>query len=195
MAKRTVLYARVSTDDQDVTMQLDELRDYAAARKFEIIDEITDQISSGKKNRPGYAQVLELARKRKIDVILVWKFDRFARSTRELLDSLYEFRDLGVDFLSLQDNIDTTTPMGEAIFTIIAAIAQFERATIRTRVKSGMDKAKRHGTKSGLPIGRPRIDDKVIKNAKILRDKGIAPVEIQRRLGLSKASYYRIISG
>lgn len=193
--KRVVLYARVSTSDQDLRMQMDEIRDYAASRKFQVVDEVTEQISSGVRNRPGYSRVIELAKKRKIDVVLVWKFDRFARSTRELIDSLELFRDLGVDFLSLQDNIDTTTAMGKAIFTIIAAISEFERATIRTRVKAGMEKAKRYGTRSGRPVGKQPLSPALLKNVQALHEKGVPPVEIQRRLNISKTSYYRIVRG
>lgn len=193
--KRVVLYARVSTSEQDVRMQMDELREYCTARKFKVVDEITEHISSGVKNRPGYNRVIDLAKKRKVDAVLVWKFDRFARSTRELIDSLELFRDLGVDFLSLQDNIDTTTPTGKAIFTIISAIAELERDTIRTRVKAGMEKAKRHGTKSGRPVGKQPLPKAVISNVQALVEKGVAPVEIRRRLNISKTSYYRIVRG
>lgn len=193
--KKVVLYLRVSTSDQDARMQMDELRDYCAARKFKVIDEVAEQISAGKENRPGYNRVIELARKRKVDAVLVWKFDRFARSTRELIDSLETFRDLGVDFLSLQENIDTSTPTGKAVFTIISAIAELERETIRIRVKAGIEKAKRHGTKSGRPMGNQPLPKAVISNVRALIEKGVAPVEIRRRLGISKTSYYRIARG
>ncbi len=191
--KRVVIYARVSTVDQDLRMQTDELHEYALARKFEIVDTITEQISSGKKNRPGYESVIELARKRKIDAILVWKFDRFARSTRELINSLELFQELNVDFLSLQDNIDTTTAMGKALFTIIAAIGELERATIKERVKSGMKKAQRYGTKSGRPIGREPLPYHIKSNVLRLRAQGKKPVEIYKSLGISRQSYYRVV--
>jgi DNA invertase Pin-like site-specific DNA recombinase len=89
------------------------------------------------------------------DVVVVWRFDRFARSLKQLALALEEFRSLGIDFVSHEEALDTSTPMGKAIFTIIAAMAELERAIIRERVMAGLDHAQRNGTKSGKPIGRP----------------------------------------
>ena len=95
------------------------------------------------------------ARRREFDVVVVWRFDRFARSVKQLVLALEEFRSLGIDFVSHQEALDTSTPMGKAMFTIIAAMAELERNIIRERVVAGLDHARRNGTKSGRPVGRP----------------------------------------
>ena len=114
---KTVLYARVSTRDQKPGNQLRELRKYAKQRGFDVVAEQVDKESGAKADRPALAQVMEMARKREVDAVLVWKFDRFARSTRQLVNALEEFKGLGVDFISYTENVDTSTPAGKALFT------------------------------------------------------------------------------
>ncbi len=154
-ARRVAIYARVSTFDkgQNPETQLRELRRYAEARGFDVAYELVDIASGTKDSRPNYRLLFDLARKRAIDIILVWRYDRFARSTQALVNALVEFRDLGVDFISYQENIDTTTPQGKMVFAIMASIAEFESALISERVKAGMARAKAEGAR----IGRPRI--------------------------------------
>ena len=129
--KRTAIYVRVSTLDkgQDLDLQKTPLVNYAKSRqwKYEIYEDI---ISGIKDNRPGLQKLMDHARKRKIDTVLVWKFDRFARSTRMLIEALEEFQQLGIDFISYQENIDTSSPMGKMVFTMISAMAEFERNLI-----------------------------------------------------------------
>src|SRR5215468_2685703 len=155
--KRVAIYARVFTVDkgQDPETQLRALREYAARRGFGPAGEYIDYASGTRDNRPQYQALLTAARKRQVDVVLVWRYDRFARSTQALVHALHEFHRLGVDFISYQENIDTTTPQGELIFTVMASLAQFARALISERVKAGMARAKAQGKRiSRAPIPR-----------------------------------------
>lgn len=163
---RAALYARVSTVDkkQDPEVQLGELREYAARRGFEVVVEFVDFASGQKNGRPEYQRMFEAARKRRFDVLLVWRYDRFARSMRELVNALEEFRSLGIDFISYRENADTTTAQGKLIFGIMASLAEFERALIAERVRAGMARAKAQGKH----VGRPRIPPE--KEAAIRRD-------------------------
>jgi len=140
---RAAIYARVSTKDQSCDMQLRDLRTYCTARGLEVAREYVDIGQSGAKDsRPELNALMADARKRKIDLIIVWRFDRFARSTKHLLLSLEEFRSLGVQFISYNENIDTSSPLGQALFTIISAVAQLERDLIRERVTAGIRAAR-----------------------------------------------------
>ncbi|MEE8292530.1 MAG: recombinase family protein, partial [Candidatus Tectomicrobia bacterium] len=136
---RGAIYARVSTNEgkQDPETQLLQLRQYATARGFTIIGEFIDYATGRNEQRPQYQQLLDLVRKRQTDIVLVWRYDRFARSTKALITALNEFRTLGVNFISYQENIDTTTPQGEMVFTIMASLAQFESALIAERTRAG----------------------------------------------------------
>ena len=151
-SKKTVaVYARVSTLDQSCDMQLEDLRRYVArfGRSFEYVE---IGVSGAQRRRPQLDALMKDARKRRFDVVLVWKFDRFARSVKHLVDSLEEFRALGIDFISFTEGIDTTTPSGELLFHIMGAVAQFERDLIAERVRAGIA----HARAIGKRIGRPR---------------------------------------
>jgi len=152
--KNVAIYARVSTRDQEPKTQLKELRAYARRRRLKVIVELVDTESGAARSRPQLDKLMDLARKREVDVVLVWKFDRFARSTKHLVDALEEFHGLGVDFISYTESIDTTTPAGKALFTMVSAFAEFERSLIGERVKAGLDRAKAEG----IQLGRPSID-------------------------------------
>jgi DNA invertase Pin-like site-specific DNA recombinase len=150
---RVGIYARVSTKDQSCELQLRDLRAYCAARQLAIVREYVDLGQSGTKDsRPQLNELMDDVRKRKLDAVLVWRFDRFARSTRHLLAALEEFRGLGVGFISYQENIETGTPLGQAIFTIVSAVAQLERDLICERVSAGIRNARANGKR----LGRPR---------------------------------------
>src|SRR5262247_2237204 len=159
--KRVAIYARVSTVDkgQDPETQLLALREYVARRGFICVGEYVEYASGTRENRPRYRALLEVARKRQGDVVLVWRYDRFARSTQALVHALKEFHRLGVDFISYQENIDTTTPQGEMIFTVLASLAQFESALMSDRVKAGMARARAQGkriSRAPIPLGVQR---------------------------------------
>ena len=187
--KRVIIYARVSTKEQNIDMQISDLRLYAEARKLDIVREYIDYASGANTDRENYKKLFDDVRKRKTDVVLVWKFDRFARSTRELINTLEEFNNLGVDFVSYKENIDTSTPSGKILFTMISAFAEFERAIIRERVIAGMEKAKARGAR----IGRPKIPPFTIKKVLEMKEKGWHYKEITKKLKISKSAYYYIL--
>jgi len=182
---RVGIYARVSTTDkgQDPELQLGPLREHTLARGWTIHKEyVDDGISGAKERRPALDQLMADARRRLFDVVLVWRFDRFARSTRHLINALHEFRHLGIAFVSHQENIDTSSPVGEAMFSIVGAMAQLERDITRERVKAGVARARA----KGRHLGRPR---KVFHRDQVekLRAEGLSFRQIGKRLGISPA--------
>jgi DNA invertase Pin-like site-specific DNA recombinase len=187
--QKVAVYVRVSTKDQSVDMQVSDLERYSRERGFKIFKIYKDNgISGAKDDRPGLNQLMDDARKRKFDMLLVWRFDRFARSTKHLVTALYEFRNLGIDFISYQENIDTSSPLGEAVFTIISAMSKLERDIIAERVKGGLRKAKASGKK----LGRPKRDvdtDRVIEHRK--QNKSIR--QIASEMNLSKGAVQRTL--
>ncbi len=173
------LYARVSTLDQDCEVQLEDLRRYASKR-FARYQEYTDAgVSGTQRHRPQLDTLMRDARRRLFDVVLVWKFDRFARSLKHLIESLDEFSALGIDFISLTEGVDTTTPAGQLLFHIVGAVAQFERDLIAERVRAGMA----HARSMGKRIGRPRADVD-IESATKLRNQGQSWRQIARTLNV-----------
>src|SRR5918992_3627154 len=148
----TALYLRVSTIHQKPDLQADGLHHYAARAGLEVVAEYLDIAVSGpKEGRPQLQALMRAARNRDFDCVLVWKFDRFARSVAHLLQALEEFNHLGIRFISVQDQLDTQSPMGKAMFTIIGAMAELESSLISERVKAGMAAARARGK----PLGRP----------------------------------------
>src|SRR5216684_3211908 len=147
MINRVALYARVSTlnNGQDPEMQLRELRELAKKRSWEISSEYVDRMTGSKDSRPALNRLMADAKRRKFDVVLCWKLDRFARSLRFLVNSLAEFESLGVAFVSLRENLDLSTPSGRLMFQLIAAMGEFERSLIRERVQAGLRHARSKG--------------------------------------------------
>lgn len=187
--KRAAIYARVSTNDQNAQSQLYALREYCRSRGWIIAGEYVDNgISGAVSNRPQLNQLMADAKRRKIDVITVFRFDRFARSTRHLLMALEEFKTLNIAFISISEAIDTTTPLGEALFTIVGAISQLERDIIRERVRAGIANAKSKGKK----LGRPFVVDRA--HVRQLRSEGLSYSQIGKRLGVSKSIVHKILS-
>lgn len=187
--KRVIIYARVSTKEQNVDMQLTDLNQYAEARKLNVVHEYIDYASGAKSDRENYKKLFDDVRKRKTDVVLVWKFDRFARSTKELINALEEFNNLGVDFISYKENIDTSSPAGKILFTMISAFAEFERAIIKERVIAGMERAQARGVR----IGRPTIPPFTIQKVFEMKEKGTHYRDIIKKLKISKSAYYYIL--
>jgi DNA invertase Pin-like site-specific DNA recombinase len=143
--KQAALYTRVSTEEQKTDLQLMDLKEYIHKRGYTIYNMYEDIVSGATKERKALDQLFADARHRKFDIVLVWKFDRFARSLKMLVDSLALFQELGIDFISYKENIDTTTSMGRLIFHINSAYAEFEREIIKDRVIAGI-RAKREKT-------------------------------------------------
>jgi DNA invertase Pin-like site-specific DNA recombinase len=161
-------------------MQLRDLREYCASRGFTHVREYVDVGESGARDsRPELNRLMDHARKRQIDAVLVWRFDRFARSTKHLLLALEEFRSKGIQFISYQENMDTGSPLGQALFTIVAAVAQLERDLIRERVNAGI----RNARAAGKQLGRPRriVDSDAIAR---MRSEGASIRQISRGLGI-----------
>src|ERR1700693_5056658 len=149
---RIGIYARVSTKDQSCELQVRDLRTYCTARGFDLVREYVDVGQSGAKDsRPELNKLMDDARKRQFDAIVVWRFDRFVRSTKHLLSALEEFRCLVIQFISYQENIDTRSALGQALFTIVSAVAQLERDLIRERGTAGIRNARANGKKLGRP--------------------------------------------
>ena len=190
---RAAIYARVSTNNgQDPHMQTRELREYCERRGLEIEGEYVDAgVSGAKERRPQLDALLVACRKRRVDAVVVYRYDRFARSLRQLVNALEEFRSLGIEFISLHEGVDTSTPNGRLVFGIFASIAEFERELIRDRVKSGIAAARSKGKR----LGRPRVSVDAARIA-VLRDSGASWSAITVQLGLSagtaKRAYYSL---
>ena len=177
---RIGIYARVSTKDQSCELQVRNLRAYCTARGFDLIREYVDVGQSGAKDsRPELNKLMDDARKRQFDAIIVWRFDRFARSTKHLLSALEEFRSLGIQFISYQENIDTNSALGQALFTIVSAVAQLERDLIRERVTAGIRNARANGKKLGRPM-RAVDGDRILQ----MRAEGQTLQQIADNLGV-----------
>jgi len=186
---RTALYARVSTagNGQSPEMQLRELREYCERRGWQIVGEYVDTgISGAKDRRPELDRLMADAHKRRFDVVAVWKFDRFARSVSHLLRALDTFRVLGVEFVSLSESLDTATPAGRMVFTVLGAVAELERSLIAERVRAGLRNARAKGKR----LGRPPV---VVDAAKIaaLRNTGVSWAKIAAQLGVGEGTIYR----
>jgi len=186
---RVALYASVSTTGkgQDAELQLAELRSVASQRGWVIASEFGDVgVSGSVAKRPELDRLMALARAGKLDAVAVWRFDRFARSTRHLLTALDEFRSCSVEFISLREQIDTTTPIGKAVFTIVAAVAELERDLIRERVQAGVDRAKAAGKHCGRPSHAfdPRA-------ARALLEQGHAERQVAEMLGVPRSTLRR----
>lgn len=181
------LYARVSTlNSQDPEVQLGELREYVAKRGWRIGGEYVDRLSGKLERRPDLDRLWSDCRKREVDAVVVYRYDRFARSLRQLVNALEEFRTLGIDFISLHEGVDTSTPNGRLIFGIFGSIAEFERELIRDRVRSGLACAKA----KGKILGRPRISVDVARIAN-LRAKGRTWMAIATEMGIGEGTVRR----
>jgi DNA invertase Pin-like site-specific DNA recombinase len=189
MSARVAIYARVSTTNhgQDASLQTREMRQFAEARGWTLADEYVDSgVSGAKDSRPELNRLMADAKRRRFDVVLVWKLDRFGRSLRHLVNALAEFESLGIAFVSLSDNLDLSTASGRLMFNIIGAMAEFERALIQERVKAGIRNARAKGKR----LGRPRVDvdcDRVRQ----LRCKGIGWKKIAAELGIGVGTLLR----
>jgi DNA invertase Pin-like site-specific DNA recombinase len=171
---------------QDPEMQLREMQEYCDRRKWKVEIFADPGWSGAKLNRPELDRMMQACRRRKFDVVVVYRFDRFARSTKHLVDALAEFNSLGIQFVSLHENVDTTSPQGKLLFHIFAAIAEFERELIRERILSGIA----HARSKGRKLGRPRRNPDVARIAS-LRAQGVPWEAIAAEMGISRATAIR----
>lgn len=187
---RVGLYARVSTHDQQTLgLQLEAMRSYVRDRGWALVQQIKD-VGSGAKERPQREALLKAARRREIDVVIVWRLDRWGRSLADLVVTLQELNELGVGFVSLTEALDLTTPSGRAMAGLLAVFAEFEREILRERVKAGIAQAR----KEGKPHGRPRSASLQAKQVRRLWAQQLSKSEIARRLGISRTSVRRILA-
>jgi DNA invertase Pin-like site-specific DNA recombinase len=186
--KRAAIYLRVSTVDQHPETQLYDLRNLASQRGFEVVQEYTDTISGAKSKRPGLDQLMRDAKRGSFDIVLVWAFDRMARSVRHLLETLDELNRLNIEFISFRENIDTGGPLGRAIVVIVGAIAELERNLIIERVRAGMRRAKLEGRQ----IGRRPLD---LNRTAILLDRarGLSLTQVAKGHSISRAMVSKIV--
>jgi len=169
-------------------MQTRELRQFAEARGWSVAGEYVDAgVSGAKDSRPELNRLMADAHKRRFDVVCVWRFDRFARSVSHLLRALETFRALGIDFVSYSEQMDTSTPAGKLVFTVLGAVAELERSLIVERVRAGVRNARAKGKR----LGRPRL---VVDRSKVsaLRAAGLSWAKIAERLGVGEGSIMRI---
>jgi DNA invertase Pin-like site-specific DNA recombinase len=187
---RAGIYARVSSaHQQSIPMQVRELGAYARRRGWSVV--LTEkEIGSGAKKRPRREAVMEAARRRAIDVVLVWRLDRWGRSLADLVVTLKELGELGVAFVSLTEAFDLTTPTGRALAGMVAVFAEFEREIRSERVRAGIAQARREGRH----LGRPRSASLKAKEVKKLFAQGVAKAEIARRLSIGRTSVRRILN-
>jgi DNA invertase Pin-like site-specific DNA recombinase len=182
------LYARVSTNNgQNPEMQLAELRAFCDRRGWQVAGEYVDQgVSGSKERRPALDRLLSDCRRRQVDAVVVYRYDRFARSLRQLVNALAEFQALGIDFISVHEGVDTTTPNGRLVFGIFGSIAEFERELIRDRVRSGIAAARARGKR----LGRPKATVDASRVA-VLRAQGRSWRNVAHDLNVGLATVYR----
>lgn len=185
MKKKVAIYTRVSTKDQSVDMQVSDLTEYAKVRKFDVVSVYRDEgVSGSKARRPALDKLMEAARRRKFDIVLVWKFDRFGRSVVHLINSMMEFNNLGIDFISFTQGIDTTVPLGKLIFNICAAFSEFELEDMSMKIKAGLKEAK----KKGIHIGREPVPEHIKEKIRSLREQeGLSYRVLATRFDLGKS--------
>jgi putative DNA-invertase from lambdoid prophage Rac len=187
---RAGLYARVSTNGQQtVPLQIRALREYAARRGWTIAVQVKE-VGSGASQRQLREKLLEAARRREIDVVLVWRLDRWGRSVADLLATLQELEHLGVGFVSLNEALDLTTPAGRAMAALLAVFAAFEREILRERVSAGLT----HARENGKRLGRPQTAALQAGQVNKLHRAGVSKAEIARRLRIGRTSVRRILT-
>jgi DNA invertase Pin-like site-specific DNA recombinase len=190
MKARAALYARVSTTNhgQDVSTQTRDLEQFIAARGWNLIDSYLDiGISGAKDKRPELDRLMADAHRRRFDVVICWRFDRFARSVSHLLRALETFKALGIDFVSFSEQMDTSTPAGKMVFTVLGAVAELERSLIVERVKAGLRNARAKGKR----LGRPK---KIVDGVRVarLRSAGLGWKKIAREMGIGVSTVLRV---
>ena len=193
MHKRVALYVRVSTAGQTVQNQLGELRQVAERHSWQIAHVYADEGISGTKGREGrpeFDKLLKAISRREVDMVAAWSVDRLGRSLRDLVSLLSDLQAKGVDLFLLQQGLDTSTPSGRAMFQMLGVFSEFEAAMIRDRVRAGVARAKKIGTKSGKPIGRPRVSPQIVADIQreLAKGQGILAVAKTLKVGTGTVS-------
>ena len=184
--KRAAIYTRISTGEQNSDLQTRELPEFCERRGWQLADTYSDVMTGAKDKRPALDRLMADARRGKFQVVAVWRFDRFARSTSHLLRALEEFAVLGIDFVSVTEAIDTSTPAGRMVFTVLGAVAELERSIIRERVVAGQRAAKKRGVK----FGRPNVAVDAVR-VRRLRNGGLSWRAIAAETGVAKDTLRR----
>lgn len=188
--KTAAIYARVSTDKQKAEMQVVELKNYVKRRGFSFGKTYIDQgYTGGNLQRPAFGQMINDAHKRSFDVLIVWKLDRLSRSLKDLITTLETLGCLGIDFISYDNSLDTSTPTGKLVFHVVGSVAEFERDITKERVRAGLANARRNGKK----LGRPSILAKVSQKIHTLKENGLSNRMIADKLGVGEATVRRAI--
>ena len=190
--RRVALYCRVSTSGQDTALQAADLRRMAEARGWDVVA-VVEEKASGRKTRPARERLIRDAKAGQFDAVLVWKLDRWGRSTPDLLQTIRDLDESGVAFVSLRDSLDLTTSAGRLLLTVLAGLAEFEADLVRERVTAGVRHAQRHGTRSGKAIGRPATARARSTEIRALAARDVSMAEISRRLGIGYASVHRVL--
>ena len=187
---RVGLYARVSTHDQQtLPLQLHAMREYAAKRGWTIVAPVKE-VGSGAAQRELREKLLVAARRREIDMVLVWRLDRWGRSVADLVSTLQEVQQLGVGFVSLTEALDLTTPAGRAMAGLLAVFAEFQRDILRERVRAGLAHARQQGKRLGRP---PSVAEKAVEVRTLFR-QGLSKSDVARRLNIGRTSVRRLLS-
>jgi len=189
--KTVAIYARVSTDKQKVDMQLRELRQYVVRSGWTVCEEFIDQAATGgNTKRPAFQAMLAAARQKKFQILLVWKLDRLSRSLKDLINTLDELGSLGIDFVSYDNHLDTSTPTGKLVFQIVGAVAEFEKDIIRERVVAGLAAAREKGKR----LGRPPIAPNIYDQALAMRAEGLSYKKIGKALNIDEGTIRKRMS-
>lgn len=195
MTKRVALYARVSTDGQSVENQLDELAEVARRHGWQVVHVFADRGISGTKGRegrPAFDDLLNAVNKRDVDMIAAWSVDRLGRSLQHLVPFLSDLQAKGIDLFLLRQGLDTSTPSGRAMFQMLGVFAEFEAAMIRERVRAGVSRAQRKGTKSGKPIGRPKLQPECEREVRKKLASGLGILKVAKELKIGTGTVARI---
>lgn len=194
---RVALYARVSTDKQSTENQLQELRGAAERLGWAVVDEFVDKGISGAKGRaerPKLDALLKGVARKEFDVVAAWSVDRLGRSLIDLVNMLQELHSTGVDLYLHQQGINTTTPAGRAIFGMMGVFAEFERALIQERIRAGLARARKSGTKSGQAIGRPQASEQIEARIRELRAQGLGMLKIAAQVPCGVSVVQRVLA-
>ena len=197
-AKRAAIYARVSTrNGQTPQNQIMRLREVADKAGWEVVEEYVDRGISGSKGRdkrPAFDRLCTAAIRREIDVVMAWSVDRLGRSLQDLVAFLSELQASNVDLYLDRQGIDTTTPGGKALFQMMGVFAEFERSMIQERIHAGLARAKKHGTKSGRPPGRPKVSDAKCRKILAARRQGKGYNKIASEVGVGSSTVRRVVA-